>query len=198
MLPTDLDTKLESMAKPLSPLVEAEAMRLADAMMPARVRRGLVPRARWVAPVLLGGVLVLSAGAGTATVAMSHWAGVSMPLENVRNTEPIVISWTTDSGHEETCRGWIEIRNPQPEDRALLDAAVTASDWDGLGQEIYDSARPDVEDTDGERRVGDGLDPVLRQLARTTFPGIPVFSEAASDERAVDALGMTCTAEIDE
>ncbi|WP_127476398.1 hypothetical protein [Microbacterium sulfonylureivorans] len=192
----DLDCALESMTETLPTPAMAEALRLADATMPSRIRRGRAPRARWVLPVLVGGAIALTAGAGTATVAISHWAGVSMPLENVRNTQPIPVNWTTEAGHEESCRAWIELRNPQPGDRATLDAAIAARDWSGLGQRLYDEGLAVSGDRDGESRVAEGLTPELQAFAQETFPGIAWFGEhVTADGRAVDATGFTCISE---
>lgn len=196
MTPIDLDYALDSMTKELPATATAEALRLADATMPSRIRRGRTPRARWVLPALLGGAIALTAGAGTATVAISHWGGVSMPLKNVRNMQPIPVSWTTEAGHVESCRAWIEIRNPRPDDRAALDAAIARHDWSGLGQRLYDNGHAVSGDRDGESRVAEGLAPELRAFAQEAFPGIAWFRERVTkDERAVDATGFTCIPE---
>lgn len=193
MTASDLDDALASYARPLPPAVETEARRLASSSVPARVRKGRPPRARWVLPAVLVGGVVLTAGAGTATIAMSHWSGVSASLENVRNEEPIPVSWTTDSGHAETCRVWIELRQAERGDRSALDAAIATHDWSGLGQRLYGGGEHETgDDADGESRVSRGLGPVLRTFAEQTFPGIGWLSEAGSGDRAVEAWGMTC------
>lgn len=195
MTDDDLDTRLSRMAHRLPPAVEAEAGRLARDTMPPRLRKGRAPRAPWMLPVVLAGGIALTAGASTAVVAMSHWAGVSMPAQNIRNTQPIPITWTTPTGHTEQCRAWIEVRHPSTGDTTTLDAAITAHDWDGLGQDLYDSAPADsyTDDADGEERVTDTLAPVVQTFAEQTFPGIGWLGENDdSDARAVDAWGMTC------
>ena len=198
MSPTDLDYMLTAMAEPLPAAAETEARRLAEETMPSRLKRGGAPRARWVVPVFVGGAVALTAGAGTATIVMSHWGGVSMPIENVRNAEPIHVSWVTESGHEETCRVWIELRNPLPGDRSVLDQAIVARDWSGLGQRLYDTAESVPSDVDGESRVGDGLTPVVQALASETFPGVHWFGDGiGTTERAIDAWGMTCVPEAE-
>ncbi|MDF2918850.1 MAG: hypothetical protein K0S70_3067 [Microbacterium sp.] len=154
-----------------------------------------MPRARWVLPVVLVGGVALTAGASTAVVAMSHWGGVSMPAQNIRNIQPIPVTWTTPEVHTERCRVWIELRHPAAGDAAILDAAITSHDWDGLGQDLYDSAPAATypDDPDGEERVTDGLEPVIHEFAAQTFPGIGWFGDSEdSDARAVDAWGMTC------
>ncbi|QEW01904.1 hypothetical protein [Microbacterium lushaniae] len=118
-----------------------------------------------------------------------------MPPEHLRNNEPIPISWTTETGHTEECWGWIEIRNPESGDGETLDAAVTAHDWSGLGQRLYDenTVGHNAEDVDGEIRVSDGLAPIIRSFAEQTFPGIGWLSEGGiEDAPAVDGWGMTC------
>lgn len=189
----ELDQLLSSAATPLPAAAENEARRVADATMPARLRRGHAPRPRWFVPVVIGGALALTAGAGTATIAMSHWGGVSMPIENVRNSTPIPVTWETDTGHVEECRVWIEIRNPEPGDGEALDGAIARSDWRGLGQRLYNDAAPPANDSEGEQRVGDGLTPVVQDFVAATFPGVAWFGEGAS--RGVDAWGMTCVPE---
>lgn len=193
MNPDDLDGRLAAMSEPLSPAADAEARRMARATMPARLRRGRAPRARWVLPVLVAGAAALTGGAGTAALTMSHWAGVSMPPGNVRNADPIPVAWTTPSGHHEACRVWIELRHPHPGDQRTLDDAITHHDWAGLGQKLYDDGTPTRDDDGGESRVSDGLTPVVRAFADQTFPGIDWFNDGAgTDQRAVDAWGMTC------
>lgn len=191
---TELDGLLTSAPTELPDNATREARRMADAAMPARVRRGKLPRPRWMLPVLVGGALALTAGAGTATIAMSHWAGVSMPFENVRSTVPIPVTWTTESGHEENCRAWIELRNPQPGDRDTLDEAIRGHDWDGLGQQLYDSSPAIPDDPSGGSRVGDALTPVVLDFADTVFPGIP-WATPSDDLRSIDAWGFTCVPE---
>lgn len=193
---TDLDYQLSSMAEPLPPAAELEARRIADATRPRRLRKRRALRPRWLLPVIVGGALVLTAGAGTATVMMSHWGGVSMPLKNVRNTEPIQVNWKTGTGHEETCRVWIELRNPSAGDVVTLDSAIHAHDWSGLGQRLYDAAGTVTDDPDGETRVDEGLTPEIQRFADETFPGIHWFGDGEmTTGRAVDAWGMTCVPE---
>lgn len=198
MTTTDLDEKLTSMAAPMPESVRAEAKRMATATMPRRLRRGHAPRAPWVLPMIIGGAVALTAGAGTATIAMSHWGSVEMPLNNVRNTEPIPVAWITDSGDVEECRVWLEIRNPQPGDQSALNRAVADHDWTGIGQHLYDHAPAQTDDPDGESRVGDALSAEIQAFANEAFPGIYWFDQGAdTSARAVDAWGMTCAPEVD-
>lgn len=195
MIDDDLGTRLSRMAARLPSSVEAEAGRLARGTMPAGLRNGRSPRARWVLPVVLVGGLALTAGASTAVVAMSHWGGVSMPIENIRNEQPIPVTWTTPGGHTEQCQVWIELRHPTASDATTLEAAITSYDWDGLGQDLYDAAPAAVypDDLDGEQRVSAGLEPVVRQFAAHTFPGVGWLDDSEDPgARAVDAWGMTC------
>ncbi len=196
MNPTELDERLSAMARSVSSEASSQAIRLVDATMPRHKRTAL--RRRWVLPVLAGGAIALTAGAATATAVMSHWAGVSMPLENVRNNEPIPVTWTTETGHTERCRAYIELRNADPGDQAKLDSAITSRDWSGLGQRLFDNARAATDDPDGEIRVSDGLGMELRSFANETFPGVGWLSDAPRPSaRAVDAWGMRCSAEVD-
>lgn len=191
----DLDTRLQQMADRLPSAVGVEARRLATRSMPARLRRERSRRARWMLPAVLAGGISLTAGASTAVIVMSHWGGVTMPVQNIRNTQPIPVTWTTSTGHDEQCRVWIELRHPTTDDAATLDTAITAHDWAGLGQALYDAAPTAsyLDDTDGEQRVTDGLAPVVRAFAEQTFPEIRWFGEDIdSDVRAVDMWGMTC------
>lgn len=194
MTKPDLDELLGQMPGQLPLAAQAEAQRMVNAAMPVRIRHGRAPRARWVLPVVVSGGLILTAGASTAVITMSHWAGVSMPVENVRNNEPIPISWTTDRGHVESCRVWIELRNPPPNSAETLDAAITSQDWSGVGQELYDTTAPGVDDdSDGESRVSRGLDPVVHAFAAETFPGVGWLSDGVGTEQpGVEAWGFTC------
>jgi len=189
---TELDELLTSAIAPLPETLTHEARRMADAAMPARFRKGKLPRPRWLVPVLVGGALVLTAGTGTAAVTMAHWGLVSMPLDNVRNNVPIPVTWTTETGHVENCQVWIELRNPQVGDRGRLDAAVGSHDWTGFGQTLYDTAPTADDDPDGEIRVGTALTPVIQNFADSVFPGIPWF-QGPSGTRAVDAWGFRCS-----
>lgn len=189
MKPSALDALLDTMAAPVPPEAQRIARDLAGALRPAQPRR----RSRWLVPGLAVGAIALTAGAATATVVMSHWAGVSMPLSNVRNTTPLPISWTTENGHSEHCRVWIELRHPQPTDAAALNAAIEGHDWDGIGQALYASTLPVADDPDGESRVSAALTPVLQDFVAQVFPGITWFGDPdAGTARAVDAWGMTC------
>ena len=187
----ELDELLTSVMTPLPDAATREARLMAGATMPARLRRGKSPRPRWVIPVLVGSALALSAGAGTATVVMSHWGLVSMPVDHVRNNVPIPVTWTTETGHVENCRVWIELRNPQTGDRDALDAAIRNHDWTGLGQTLYDTAPATADDHEGITRVTTALNRVIVDFADEVFPGIPWFLEGG-DSRAVDAWGFRC------
>lgn len=193
---TDLDYRLSSMVEPLPETADREARRIAGMTASNRLRKGQRLRPRWTLPVIVAASVALTAGAGTAAVAMFHWAGVSMPPENVRNTEPIPVTWMTETGHEETCRVWVELRNPGPGDVGQLDSAIQAHNWAGLGQRLYDAAGTPPDDPDGEIRVGAGLTLVLQRFTTDTFPGITWFgTDDLTTERAVDAWGMNCTPE---
>lgn len=183
-----LDERLAEMAAEMPADAEAEARRVARAMTPTRRAR-----VRWMLPALVGGAILLTAGTSVGVATMSHWGGVEMPLENIRNEQPIRIDWTTESGHQERCRVWIEIRNPQDGDRDILDAAVLAHNWSGLGQRLYDRAPALSDDADGEERIGRALEPVLQDFAGDVFPGIGWLSEGAG--RTVEATGFTCAPE---
>ncbi|WEG08757.1 hypothetical protein PU630_16175 [Microbacterium horticulturae] len=183
-----LDELLDASAAELPEPIAREAQRLATAVAPRR-RVGR----RWLVLGIGLGAVALTAGSGVA-ITMAHWGGVSMPLDNVRNEVPIPVAWTTDDGHTDSCRAWIELRNPHDGDGATLDAAIHAHDWDGLGQRLYDTttaAPGSADDADGETRVGNGLGPVVRRFATGVFPGIGWF-DAPAGERAVDAWGFRC------
>ena len=189
-----LDERLAAMTAEMPADAEAEARRVARAMTPTRrVRK------RWMLPVLVGGAVALTAGTSVGVATMSHWAGVGMPLENIRNEQPIPVDWVTESGHQERCRAWIELRNPQERDRDLLDAAVLAHDWAGLGQRLYDESSPKPDDdADGESRVGRGIEPVLQDFVGRVFPGIGWLGEGAGAKaRAGEAYGFTCVPEAE-
>lgn len=139
---------------------------------------------------------MLTAGAGTAALTMAHWGQVSMPIGSIRNSVPIPLTWTTETGHTEECRAWIEIRNPLPGDQASLDEAITDYDWTGLGQQIYDSTEPIVEDPDGESQVFAGIKPVMQVVVTEALPELSwLGGNASADERAVDAWGIRCVPE---
>lgn len=196
MKPSALDSYLDTMATPVPPESQHLARALASATRPTAAHRRR-PR-RWLLPGLAVGAILLTAGAATATVVMSHWGRVSMPLGNVRSATPLQISWTTETGHSESCRVWIELRHPDPSDGAVLDAAIESHDWDGLGQDLYAAAAPEPDDPDGEARVSGALVPVLKDFVAGTFPGIIWLGDpAASTTRAVDAWGMTCAPEAE-
>ena len=195
MSTTDLDRMLNEAAAPLPAEAVDQARRLASTTMPDRLRAGKPARRRWLLPVVVSGAIALTAGASTTVAVMSHWAGVGMPLDNVRNELPIPVSWIGDDGSEHDCRAWIELRHPAPDDRETLDAAIAAHDWNGLGQELFDAA-PAANDPDNDERVSDGLVPVLQDFTAEVFPGIHWFCDGVdTSERAVDAWGMTCVPE---
>ncbi|MFP1603871.1 hypothetical protein ACLD0U_14410 [Microbacterium sp. 2216-1] len=201
MTRTNLDEALDGMATSLSGSVVSEAERIADETMPKRLSAGRKVRGRWLLPACVAGGVLLTAGASTGVIAMSHWAGVSMPLGNVRNTAPIPVTWVTEDGHAENCRAWIEVRNPHRGDDATLDDAIVSHNWTGLGQHLYDTEPPREGDSDGESRVALGLEPILRAFVQQTFDDIHWLSEGHragplpdSDARTVDAMGMICGA----
>lgn len=190
---TELDDALASAATPVSPAAAAEAARMAYAAMPARMRRGGAPRSRWIVPALVIGAVALTGGVGTAALTMSHWAQVSMPIDNVRNEEPIPLTWLAENGMGESCRVWVELRNPEAGDRDRLDEAILAKDWSGIGQRLYNGISPAPENAEAEAEVSDAFAPVLHDFVNGVFPGIPWYSDdVEASVRGVDATGMTC------
>lgn len=188
---TELDDLLERSISPLPPTVTRDAALLAEATMPARVRRGRMPRARWFIPVVVFGTLALTAGGSITAIQLSQWPWVTMPAGNIRNAVPIPVDWITDSGHSESCRAWIELRNPGEGDRATLDAAIQKHDWNGFGQKLYDSGTTAADDPDGEVRVGPELHSALGAFTEEALPGVLPFGELG-DTVAIDATGSTC------
>lgn len=199
----EFDALLDRAAAPMERRTAVEARLLADATMPARIRRRERIRPRWVLPAVVAGALLLTAGTATSSALLAHWAHVELPDGNIRNELPIRISWVTESGHEERCRVYLELRNPGPNDITTLDAAVRKHDWTGLGQRLYETTpvpQADIDagnaDPEGEGRVGEGLTPVMQSFAQEVFPGIPWFGEQVDRPvRAVDAWGMNCAPE---
>jgi hypothetical protein len=190
----ELDDLLARSISPLPSTVSREAVLLARETMPARVRRGRVPRARWFFPAIVAGALALTAGASLSAVQLSQWPWVTMPANNVRNTVPIPVDWITDSGYSESCRAWIELRNTGDDDRATLDAAIQDYDWDGFGQKIYNAGTNVADDPDGEIRASEQLYPALFAFTKKVLPGVLIFGESG-ETVAVDALGMSCRAD---
>lgn len=190
---TELDDALAAAAAPVSPAASVEATRLAYTAMPARLARGRAPRARWLVPALVIGAVALTGGVGTATLTMSHWARVSMPIDNVRNEEPIPLTWLAENGSGESCRVWVELRNPGPEDRELLDTAIQARDLSGIGQSLFDGADLSAGDPEAQSRVSLAFEPILHDFVDEVFPGIPWYGDDVEPGvRGVDATGMTC------
>lgn len=187
----ELDDLLARSISPLPSTVLRDAGLLAEETMPARVRRGRMPRSRWFVPAVVAASLVVTAGASITAIQLSQWPWVTMPEGNIRTTVPIPVDWVTDGGHSESCRAWIELRNPGEGDRAAVDAAIREHDWDGFGQKLYNAGTNVGGDPDGERRVGEGLDPALISFTEHVMPGVLVFGEKG-DTVAVDALGMSC------
>lgn len=190
----DLDQELSGMADRLPHGVELEAARVAQQTMPRRLRDGKRVRARWFVPTIVVGGLVLTAGASTTVVQMSHWAGFELPIGNVRSEVPIPVNWVTETGHREECSAYLEIRNPRDTDGDVMDAAIAAHDWSGLGQRLYDDGVPQPDDPDGEIRVWEGLDAVIEEFAAEVFPGVPwISADSDPQDRAVDAWGTRCS-----
>lgn len=187
----ELDDLLARSISPLPSAASREAAQLARETMPARVRRGRAPRARWFVPVIVAGSLALTAGASLTAIQLSQWPWVTMPASNVRSTVPIPVDWITDGGHSESCRAWIELRNPGHEDRATLDAAIQDHNWAGFGQAIYNAGTNIADDPDGESRVSGQLTPALVKFAKKVLPGVLTMAESG-ETVAIDALGMSC------
>lgn len=187
----ELDDLLARSISPLPSAVSQEAVLLARETMPTRVRRGRMPHTRWFFPAIVAGALALTAGASLSAVQLSQWPWVTMPANNVRSTVPIPVDWITDSGYSESCRAWIELRNPGVDDRATLDAAIQDHDWDGFGQKLYNAGTDVADDPDGEIRVSGQRDPALFAFTKKALPGVLIFGE--SDETVtLDTLGMSC------
>lgn len=188
---TELDDRLARAISPLPPTALRDAVLLAEATTPARVRRGRMPHTRWFVPVVVAGSLALMAGASITAIQLSQWPWVTMPEGNVRSTVPIPVDWITDAGHSESCRAWIELRNPGQGDRAAVDAAIQKHDWNGFGQKLYNAGTIVASDPSGQSRVGEELNPALISFTKHVMPEILVFGEPGGTV-AIDALGMSC------
>jgi len=185
---TELDDLFSASIAPLPASVTREAISLAVETKPPRLRRGRMPRRRWIIPVIVVGSL--TAGMSLSTYQLSVWPWVTMPEENTR-TIPIPVDFTTDSGHFESCRAWVELRNWSDSNLTALNDAIRTTDWTGFGQQLYDEGATVDDDSGGERRVGEALTPALFEFTKAAIPGVVVFNEPGEGV-GIDAVGMSC------
>ena len=186
----ELDELLSASIAPLPVLASHEAASLAMASMPLRLRRGRMPRPRWLVPVIVAGSLALTGAASITAYQLSVWPWVAIPTGHVR-TIPIPVDFTTDDGHVESCRAYVELRNAGDGDLTALNDSIGDHDWTGFGQQLYDTGAPVMEDPDGESRVGDELLPALIAFTKAAIPGVLGLGEDGEGV-AIDALGMSC------
>lgn len=185
---TGLDDLFSASIAPLPASVTREAISLAVETKPPRLRRGRMPRRRWMIPVIVVGSL--TAGMSLSTYQLSVWPWVTMPEGNTQ-TIPIPVDFTTESGHFESCRAYVELRNWSDSNLAALNDAVRTTDWTGFGQQLYDESATVDDDPDGEKRVGQALTPALFEFTKAAIPGVVVFNEPGKGV-GIDAVGMSC------
>ena len=202
---TEFDELLHRSIEPLAPAVVEEVYRVADAAAPQ-----WKPGKPWhkmfrfkVGLLTLGGAIVLTGGAGYAYYSMTHWSGVELKQGFVRNNEPIRVSFIDENGVTQNCRSYLTLGHAEPGDGAVLDEAIVAHDWEGLGQRLYDSAESvSTEEsalgiTDAYR-ITDLVFAELEDFVKDVFPGINWISEAAIHGqghltgRYVDEVGIDC------
>lgn len=186
----ELDELLSASIAPLAPSAGREATALAAATMPARLRRGRMPRPRWLVPVIVAGSVALTGAASITTAQLSVWPWVSLP-DGFERTTRIPVEYTTNEGHVEVCGAYVELRNAREGDLEALNAAISARDWTGFGQGLYERGTVVPDDPDSEIRVGNELFPELVDLTKTTIPGVLTLDEDG-DTVAIGAMGLSC------
>ncbi|QNA92629.1 MULTISPECIES: hypothetical protein [unclassified Microbacterium] len=186
----ELDELLADSIAPLAPSVGSGATALASVTKPDRLRRGHMPRPRWLMPVIVAGTVALTGAASITTAQLAVWPWVSLP-DGFERSIRIPIEYTTDEGHVEVCGGYVELRNTGAGDLAALDAAIRARDWVGFGQDLYDRGSVVADDPDSELRVGNELYPELVEMTREAIPGVLTLGESG-DTVAIGAMGLSC------
>lgn len=187
---TELDDLLAASITPVPASMARESTALAMETRPARLRRGRMPRPRWLIPVIVGGAVALTGAASITTAQLSVWPWVTLP-DGYERTDRIPVEFVTDSGHVETCGAYVELRNAEDGDLAALDAAIAARDWTGYGQGLYDRGSDVEDDPDGEARVGNELFPDLVAMTKAAVPGVLDLGQDG-DTVAIGAMGLSC------
>jgi hypothetical protein len=149
----DLDELLAESIAPLPAPMTREARTMAAATKPARIRRGRMPRPRWLIPMIFACSVALTGAASLTAVQLSVWPWVSLP-EGFDRTVRIPVEYTTDEGHVEVCGAYIELRNASASDLAALNAAIDARDWEGFGQAVRPRGIYCVDQTPSSLPVG--------------------------------------------
>lgn len=187
---TELDDLLAASITPVPASMARESTALAMETRPARLRRGRMPRPRWLIPVIVAGAVALTGAASITTAQLSVWPWVTLP-DGYERTDRIPVEFVTDSGHVETCGAYVELRNAEDGDLAALDAEIAARDWEGYGQRLYDRGSDVEDDPDGEARVGNELFPDLVAMTKAAVPGVLELGQDG-DTVAIGAMGLSC------
>lgn len=207
-----LAERLNRAAVPLAPALIDEALSLAAAtaaeVTPVIGHKQLPMKRRWRVPALIiGGAVLLTGGAGYGFYSMNDWTGTELREGEIRNSEPILLSYTDDAGAAQICRAHITLAQAEPGDKAALDAALSGRDWSELSQRLYDAAPPPSQDdlASGshvdEHRMLTAFEPELEVFIKQVFPGIHWYSESFVHGegylpgRRVEEVGIGCEAE---
>lgn len=172
------------------PRVVAALAALAPPEPVARRRRPVL-----VATVVGGVVAVLTAGVTLSSFWLTTPPFQELPEGWSRTTAWAQVDWTSPDGEFETCRIYLELERADADVMAALDAALREHDWEGFGQELYESLPGDPPATSVEPEVMDLAFPIVFELARETVPGLGDFG-AAGNGPALGAGAATCRTDL--
>jgi hypothetical protein len=181
MLDQELDDLLDRTARPISDAANSAALDLVEPTKAAatdktRVRRRV--RRPAVVAGIVGGSVLLTAGASLAAYQLSIPPFQTIPDGIQRTTVPIPVNYERADGVGARCLAFMEFRNLDPGQLERVNGYIAAKNWTGFGQDLVASS-PAQTDPDRQFDVlTQKLDTTLYRQAADVIPGLLFQSQA--------------------
>jgi hypothetical protein len=190
----ELDGLLGRAIRPLASNVSAAVNNLVDATREytqptarKRVSRSLV----WGSVAV--GAMVLTAGASITAAQMGIPPFQSLEIGTQRTKTAIPVDYVEPDGNQVHCRAFMEFRNLDPAADAKVEHFITANDWSGFGQGLFDSvAAKATASSTATDLLGDAVNAALYEKATQALPGLQ-RGPADTTDVTFNGSSMSCS-----
>lgn len=192
----ELDELLDRAPKQLNNNVSAAVNDLIETAR-EHVRPQPSPRKKWSRSAVWGsiaaGAVALTAGASITAAQLGIPPFQSIEPGTQRTTTAIPINYVETDGHEVHCLAFMEFRNLDTAADAKVERFITASDWSGFGQSLFDSVEVKATaSSSASYLLGDAVNAALFEKATQALPGLQ-HGPADTTDVIYNGSSMSCS-----
>jgi hypothetical protein len=193
----ELDGLLGRAIRPLASNVSAAVNNLVDATR-EHTQPQPAARKRWSRSLVWGssvtaGAIFLTAGASITAAQMGIPPFQSLEGGTQRTTTAIPVDYVEPDGNQVHCRAFMEFRNLDAAADAKIEHFITANDWSGFGQGLFDSvAAKATVSSAATYLLGDAVNVALYEKATQALPGLQ-RGPADTTDVTFNGSSMSCS-----